>query len=61
MIEEVLAEAKRGKVIAVAIAVCYPDGVATGMAGSRAPELNLAMDELKHKLLTHVMESNPIQ
>lgn len=58
LLKEALAEAERGAINSIGIAVCMEKGYATVMAGTQAADLNLACDSLKKKILDAVENSN---
>jgi hypothetical protein len=57
LLEEALAEARRGKFSTIAIVCCMANGFASVMAGTQAGALNLACDDLKTTILKRVLKS----
>jgi hypothetical protein len=54
LLEQVLADAKAGNVVAVAIVACGASGFGAAFAGNDAPKLNLGLDSAKATLLQMV-------
>ena len=58
VLEEALAQAKKGNVTTIGLIVCMPTGFATIMQGTQAADLNLGCDDLKRKILEAVTSGN---
>jgi hypothetical protein len=56
LLEEALEQAKEGKIDTIGIVACLTNGMATVMAGRRAADLNMGLDELKAKIMEAVRE-----
>ena len=54
LLEETLEQARRGNINTIGVAICMGSGFATAMAGTKAAELNLAVDVLKQKILAEI-------
>lgn len=58
LLREALTEAEAGLIDTIGIVACLKTGMATVMAGRRAADLNLGLDELKAKVMAAVSERN---
>lgn len=58
VLEEALAEAKRGNITTIGLVVCMKGGFATIMQGRQGADLNLGCDDLKRKVLDAVTTGN---
>jgi len=54
VLREALEQAEAGNVFAVGLALCMTNGYASVIGGTRAAELNLAIDSMKRKILDGV-------
>ena len=56
LLTEALEEAKLGRVNSIGIILCMKSGFASVLAGYGAADLNLGCDDLKHKILSAVVD-----
>lgn len=54
ILEEVLAEARKGNINTIGIVACMKKGYAHTMCGTNASDLNLGLDSLKQAILARV-------